>query len=295
MPLSPQALHHAEQSLDLVLDTRWAMGFAAGIPDDDPLFYATDRDGGVVVHPLFPVAAEWQLIMAIRGNGTGLSTDEVRRGIHVGHDLILHQPLDTAGTTGRHVHLTVRTVAVGRHRAGATQTLEFVGSTADTPLWRTRMTSLYLGVELDGEPLTSDDPWPDSPHAPDASHVVPLATETSMVRTIDAHAYSECARIWNPIHTDVAAARNAGLTAPILHGTAILARAVSASARMSTFDVASITRIGARFAGQVALGSSFDIRLLAVQPDVAYFDAVLTDGRTALRDSWCSTEPITPW
>ena len=39
--------------------------------------------------------------------------------------------------------------------------------------------------------------------------------------------YTECARIWNPIHTDLAVARGAGLAAPILHGTATLALAVS--------------------------------------------------------------------
>ena len=34
------------------------------------------------------------------------------------------------------------------------------------------------------------------------------------------HVYTECARIWNPIHTDLAVARAAGLPGPILHGTA---------------------------------------------------------------------------
>ena len=38
-----------------------------------------------------------------------------------------------------------------------------------------------------------------------------------------AHVYTECARIWNPIHTDVAYARAAGLPDIILHGTATLA------------------------------------------------------------------------
>src|SRR4029453_1637959 len=44
-----------------------------------------------------------------------------------------------------------------------------------------------------------------------------------------AHTYTECARIWNPIHTDKAVARSAGLPDIILHGTATLALAVSAA------------------------------------------------------------------
>src|SRR5215831_17990681 len=46
-----------------------------------------------------------------------------------------------------------------------------------------------------------------------------------------AHVYSECARIWNAIHTDRAAALAAGLPDIILHGTATLALAVSAVLR----------------------------------------------------------------
>ena len=43
-----------------------------------------------------------------------------------------------------------------------------------------------------------------------------------------AHTYTECAHIWNPIHTDRAVALAAGLPDIILHGTATLALAVSA-------------------------------------------------------------------
>ena len=43
-----------------------------------------------------------------------------------------------------------------------------------------------------------------------------------------AHVYTECARIYNPIHTSRRAARVAGLGKPLLHGTAVLTKCVSA-------------------------------------------------------------------
>jgi hypothetical protein len=92
MPLSPTALTAPAQSIDLLLDARWTMAYAAGVPDQRPELYSTDdtrRPGGVVVHPLLPVAAEWQLITSMRATGTGLDPSETRRGIHVGHDLVL--------------------------------------------------------------------------------------------------------------------------------------------------------------------------------------------------------------
>ena len=103
-----------------------------------------------------------------------------------------------------------------------------------------------------------------------------------MVRTVDAHVYSECARIWNPIHTDVLAARGAGLPAPILHGTATLARSVSLATAMAGAPLASVRRIAGRFSAPVALGATFDVRLLAATPEHLWFDAVLPDGSTAI-------------
>jgi acyl dehydratase len=50
--------------------------------------------------------------------------------------------------------------------------------------------------------------------------------------------YTECSRIWNPIHTNPAVATRAGLPRPILHGTATLAMAVSNGAGdVISFDV----------------------------------------------------------
>lgn len=297
MPLSPQALEQPAQATDLQVDARWTMAYAAGVPDASPELYATDRENGPAVHPLFPVAAEWQLITSMRAANTGLSPDEARRGIHVAHDLVLHRPLHTNGAAGTSVRLSARTVAVSHQRAGATQTVEFVAAVDDEPLWRTRMTSLYLGVALDGTPATTDDPWPAAPneYTANPSDAYEPAVETSWVRPVDAHVYSECARIWNPIHTDVVAARRSGLEAPILHGTATLARSVSIVARLAQVELSAITRVGASFSGQVLLGSSFDVRLLGTDHHTIHFDALLPNGRTALRSAWCSTAAITQW
>ena len=56
------------------------------------------------------------------------------------------------------------------------------------------------------------------------------STEVPISSTL-AHVYTECARIWNPIHTDRAVARAAGLPDIILHGTATLALAISQTLR----------------------------------------------------------------
>jgi acyl dehydratase len=95
--------------------------------------------------------------------------------------------------------------------------------------------------------------------------------------------YTECARIWNPIHTDVAVARAAGLPDPILHGTATLALAVSrVVARELVGEPARVAEVHARFSGMVPLPSSFTVRSRPSDGRGVGFDAVGPDGRPVL-------------
>ena len=87
-------------------------------------------------------------------------------------------------------------------------------------------------------------------------------SEVGIVRASAAHVYTECARIWNPIHTDVAVARAAGLPGLILHGTATLALAVS---RVVARDLrratpARVREIAVRFTGMVPMPSTVTVR-----------------------------------
>ncbi|MDH3683136.1 MAG: MaoC/PaaZ C-terminal domain-containing protein, partial [Acidimicrobiia bacterium] len=77
-----------------------------------------------------------------------------------------------------------------------------------------------------------------------------------------AHTYTECARIWNPIHTDKAVALAAGLPDIILHGTANLAYGVSAVVeRCAGGRPELVRRIACRFAAMVLLPSTLTIRI----------------------------------
>jgi acyl dehydratase len=95
--------------------------------------------------------------------------------------------------------------------------------------------------------------------------------------------YTECARIWNPIHTDIAVAARAGLDAPILHGTATLALALSrVVARDLGGDPARVAEIRGRFTGMVLMPSSFTVRGRPSEAGGVAFDAVGPDGAPVL-------------
>lgn len=283
MPLHANAVGTSIGSLEISHDDRWVMAYAAGVPDERPELF--DTASGVVVHPLFPVAPEWALIISRQSGGTGLSDDEARRGIHVGHDLLIERPLRG---TGR-LHIEGQLIAVDARRMGATQTALFTATDDEgAVVWRTRMTSLLLGVALEGEPTSLPIEWPHTPGMPESQAVV---SQRSTVRSVDAHVYSECARIWNPIHTDVVAARRSGLGEPILHGTATLARAVSIATELAGVSLASVQRVVGSFKAPVPLGSWFEVRLLGATPTHLWFDAVNADGSTALSDGLLGLRP----
>src|SRR5262249_29793018 len=83
-------------------------------------------------------------------------------------------------------------------------------------------------------------------------------------RPLDAprdHPSAAVGRIWNPIHTDVAVARSAGLAAPVLHGSATLALALSEVIREDLDgDPARVKEIAIRFTGLVYMPSTFTVR-----------------------------------
>jgi len=275
MPLRDTAIGHSFDPITVHPDARWCMAYTAGVPDERPALYASD--GQLVVHPLFPVAPEWELITKNRSLPQGMTHEEARRGIHVGHDLVLHR----AVSAGQQLTISAHITAVGRRSAGATQEMLFFATDElGQVVWRTRFSSLFLGVELAGEPAANAYEWPAA--AEQARGTEPIATQQSTVRTVDAHVYSECARIWNPIHTDVAAARAAGLAGPILHGTATLARAVSIVTELAGVALSDVRRVAGRFGAMVALGSHIEVRLLALDDAGIGFDVLEQGGRRAI-------------
>ena len=100
-----------------------------------------------------------------------------------------------------------------------------------------------------------------------------------------AHVYTECARIWNPIHTDRAVARAAGLPDIILHGTATLALAVSRSLAREPAARRAGARAGSAAAsrGMVPLPSRLTVGWRPGGADAAAAGPTAASGRSSRR------------
>jgi acyl dehydratase len=257
------------------IDARWLMAYAAGLGETDARYYDTRRTDGPVPHPVFPVCYEWPLAQAIRERAVPATLE--LRSVHATHDLRIHRP-PRAGET---LWTSGRVIAVVRRPPGALRVVRY--ETVDqqgAPVTTTDYGSIYRGVEVDG-PDRQLAEW-SAGEAAAVGHLPPVGDVD--IPATRAHVYTECARIWNPIHTDVAVAVGVGLPGIILHGTATLALAVSRVLRALGRDPARVRRIACRFTGMTSLPSRLIVRARPGEAGGAAidFDALGVEGRPVL-------------
>lgn len=273
VPLSAAVIGSATPPFHHHVDLRWVLAYSAGIHDTASAVFAPDA----VAHPLFPVCLEWPAVLAVRAEG--LTRDEAARGVHAAHDLTVHRAI----RPGDDLVTVAEVVGAEPGRAGSVMwtRLETVDA-AGAPVATTYQRSVLLGVPFVGEPGPPVRPAPWDPPASGGGPTGPTGpVETVIdVGAQDAHRYTECARIWNPIHTEWEAAATAGLPFLLLHGTATLARAVSAVDDLVGDGRRRIGRIAGRFAAPVPMPSALTIRAWAD----GRFEVLLPDGSAALTD-----------
>jgi acyl dehydratase len=276
------------------LDARWLMAYAAALGEADPRSYDTLAAQGPLAHPLFAVCYEWPVALALRD--LTIAADLQPRGVHATHHLVIHRP----PRAGDRLRTTARVIAVELRRAGTLivsrfETVDAAGNRVTT----TDYGSVYRGVGLTGIPPTMSDAAslstgdgapgaparpaaagsPGAPAPPSPAGAGDRWTDVVDIPATAALVYTECARIWNPIHTDVAVARGAGLSAPILHGTATLARALSrVVARDLGGEPARVAEVRGRFTGMVPMPSSITVRGRPGDGRAVAFDVVSATG-----------------
>ncbi len=286
MPLPSSLVGVTGEPLTQPVDARWTMAYAAGLGLEARVFFDTTARGDVLAHPLFPVCFEWPLLIGARHLPAfdAMPPEERVRGVHASHRTRLHRPI-RAGTP---VTTRARAVQIEARRPGAylVTRLDTTDETGE-PLCTTWYGTLYRGVAVEGEDAVQADELPrerSSEPLPEASATldVPIAAGA-------AHVYTECARIWNPIHTDAAVARAAGLPGIILHGTASLALAVSrvVEGRLGG-DYETVREIGGRFGAMVAMPSTCRLHM-ADASDGVRFELSSQDGGPAIRDGYVGT------
>jgi acyl dehydratase len=266
------------------ISVRKILAYAAGLGASEPVFLNDDRPGGVLALPFQCVSLEWPVLVSMRSTLVDVLTPaEAARGVHAIQDSEFHRPIrpgDRLVTEGRLV--SVRAI-----RAGVICVFQLSTRDAETgaPVTTSWSSSIYRGVDLEGPEQVLAEP----PPAPvDMAGALPLdARETVIPIPREAPiTYTECADIWNPIHTERAVALAAGLPDIILHGTATWAHAgLTVLREYAGGDVARLKRISGRFTGMVIPGAPITVRHARIG-DAVRFEVLTSDGAPALSQGY---------
>lgn len=220
MPLDASTVGLTGGSVRERLENRWLMNYAASVDDRNSVYLDTLAADPVPAHPAYISHLEWDAIVSLIEAMPMLTPDEHLRGVHSFNDTIIHRAL----RAGDEVTSTATVIGVDRRRSGGRLTIEVVTvDQSDTALVTSYVSTIFRGVPVSGDdisatlPVVRETDWATDP----------VRSQTIEISSIAPHIFSECARDYNPIHTDAAVARSAGLPGIIMHGTGLFALAVS--------------------------------------------------------------------
>ncbi len=256
------------------------MAYAASLGDMARCYFDNADGKRLATHPVFPVCVEWPALVESLHH---INVD-MRYTVHASHDLHLVEPLHP----GMELHTCATIIGVEQRKPGI-----YLGWRIDTTnasgalLSRTYQGNLFLGETLDG-PSRWIEEMPDPGESTGA--LTPLEAPVNVAANLG-QVYTECARIWNPVHSDLATAHAAGLPEPLLHGTASLALASSAIVNaLLDGKPARVKRISGRFSSMVFMPATLQLKIRRERARI-YFSlcnetgaAVISAGRIEFRE-----------
>lgn len=256
MPAHTSAVGAVLDVNNVDMTVRKALAYAAGIADTTTQVFDDDREGGIIAPPQFCVSLEWPVVSGpLAREVYGMEPEERVRGVHASQDSIYHQPI----RPGMKLRTIGTVVGVRRARAGAHTTAKL--ETFDTESGDTIVTSWTTSIIRDVD-VAGDDNSSEAPPALPAGSGMPAAEAMVFIPREMPHTYTECADIWNPIHTEREVALAAGLPDIILHGTATWALAGREVIRKyCSGDPARLKRLFGRFTAMVIPGHEIRIAL----------------------------------
>lgn len=227
---------------------RRALAYRAGLAPQDAAGLDDAAADGLFALPMQVVSPEWVLVLMAREHaGQTLTLEEGRRAVHAGQDSVFHCPIRARDE----LEVTATLLGARTSRAGVVSATRFETRDARTGdlMVESLSTTVYRDVALTGAE-TAEVPSPAYAAPAEDAAVVTIPTSPALP-----HIYSECAEIWNPIHTERVVALAAGLPDIIIHGTALWALAGLEAARLyAGGDTRRLTRLAARFTGQAFPG-----------------------------------------
>lgn len=261
------------------LTPRLIMAYAASIKDSNPRFF-DDLSGPLTAHPFLAFTFQWATRFSPQ---IPANPRAAPYGVHAATDLRLARPMvENDLITMQGQLMSTRAIRPGVINLSRYTMTDAAGATVGV----LDQTGITRGATLEGEPKALAD-LPDVPMNPAPAGAEPLWQRQIGITPDAGQIYTECADIYNPIHTERRVAKAAGLPDVILHGSATQAIACSAIVDGCLGGaVEQVRRFVGALRAMVVLGSTITVRCLADNEvsggrDI-YFDVLNADGEPAV-------------
>lgn len=288
MPLSADCVGLELSTGLMAIEARGLLAYAAALGfDEEPRFMDDARPDGLEAVPFICTRFEWQLQRELRRHSAlGLSPAEMDRGVHFVQDSRFFKPL----RPGMNVEARGRVCDVRPVRTGALIAYDYTLEDTDAGdlLSASRSISIFRDVAVAASRAKAGQERRPEGARREETPATPSLTEGMHmpipVRRGFAHVYTECAQIWNPVHTERAVALAAGLPDIILHGTATWALAGRELLVAYGGGVRQMKRLAGRFTGNVIAPATLTLRCRPDGDDPAtiHFDVTGPNGVVVL-------------
>ncbi len=279
MPIRSAAVGNETPPQVVDITPRRLLAYAAGLGESHPRYLDDVATTGLVGHPAFCVVLEWPVTLMLReAESLGMSWEEKIRGVHAAQDSIFHRPIHP----GDRLRTVASLVQIRRIRPGAFVLTKFetMDDRTDAPVVTSYASSIYRDVEGEGEDVSIEE----APSLPTACQSTASLTQIPIPIAREApHVYTECAQIWNPIHTERQVALQAGLPDIILHGTATWALAAGHLIQhCAQAEPTRLRRFIGRFTAMVIPGSTITLEYREPEGEAVSYSVCNAEGELAI-------------
>ena len=265
------------------VEPRWLMNYAASMGDMMPVYYDTLASKPIPAHPAYVSHLEWDAISRLYDELPEINAADRLRSLHIFNDTTLHNPIQA----GDRLSSEATVVGIESGRSGVRLTVRTDTQNQDaSPVSTSYTSTVYRDSQFTGNAIC--------PELPDPAPAEGWDDELTRTGHIDvspiaAHVFSECARDYNPVHTDIAVATDAGLPGLILHGTGTIAMVLSdLVSHEAHADPSMVLRFRARLGAMVLCPSRVKLVVKPHLTDPLAFrlEALTDDGSPAIKDGF---------
>lgn len=243
------------------------MNYAAGIGDNNPVYFNDELEEGIVAMPMFAVATSWKLVENLTDyiKSDNFPSEVFFTSIHYSEHLKIHRLIKH----GDKLSFTGKITAILPHRAGTHIVLKLsVTDQHNKPVFTEYHGGMLRGVECLGPAQGKDELPLLHKFKSQVNENNNIWEQPIEIHPLSSYLYDAGSDIHFPIHTSQQFAKQMGLPGIILQGTATLAYTIKEIINTEAQgDPFKIKEIACNFTRMVLPGSTLSCILLQKESD----------------------------